>query len=1193
MSPAASPTERLGSVARAATGRATRFGYATALRARAAAARGGLVPGLLSVVVPCYKVEDYLDECLVSLRFQDYRKIEIVVVDDGSPDRCAEIARAHARRDPRVRLVQRENGGLSAARNTGVEHARGEYLTFIDSDDVVQPEVFMAPMRALFESGSDFAVTCYDRLDRGRRQPAGKWIRDAHRTRRLRATIDDYPAVMVNAVAWTKVYRRSFWDEAGLEFPVGKLYEDQPVSMAAYARARAFDVVPEIGVSWRIRHERDSISQAAATSDNLAGHTGAVRTSLQALRDAGKEAAVEERALQLLANNMPFFMRHLAVADDEFWGLLREAIDELVDSISDDLYAHRVAAHNKLLYQLIIEERRDDVLAVQAGYWHDPRRFHTEVREDGVHIDLPLSEGTPPRTTLLSDVQTELVTRVLRTGFADGRLHLDGWAFIRNVDLAAHPPSLTLELRHRDGTRIPVEVELRPENRADHLGEHRYCDYRPGGFTASVPLDRVPAGSGEWTVHATMEAGGIVRSDVLDHVAPAGTAQVPHTWVRAAGDAVTAARVGRAYVVSAGPWRVWATSAEVRGGTLAVALETREDDVQGVDLVASSPRAQRVVGSLSTQRTVDGWSARGPVNAALRQLAPDETLLVQARLTVGPRPVLAPPGVDSSNAVLDAVSVVRAPRGTLQVLAPRPRVLAAEVTETSLELTVSAPPPAGRTPVLTLVNATGTAIPATVSQRDGRIRWSFPLVAPRWGREGLAVRSGKYAVGLADAHGGIMPIGPTSDLLHSLPLANLRELFGADLELTGIHVPSLALFVRPPLAEDERGRRNQQRLRDASRVEVADRDSVFFRALYGEVANCNMLGVHDELRRRGSTLELIWSIADRHVPVPEGGIGLVEGTRAWHDAIARSRYHMVNVHQLDWFEKPAGQVMIETMHGYPYKVMGHEWWSKRAFPLPQVANFDRRAREWDYFVSPATYATPLLREAFLTPAGSGAEVLEIGYPRNDVLQSPEGEEVRARTRRLLGVRDDQVVVMYAPTFRDYLSANDMTAPPVDFLDADRAAQQLGDDYVILVRGHAFNARANQLGERRGRVIDVTDHPDVNDLILASDVAVLDYSSLRFDYALTGKPMIFLVPDLERYDKGRGGVIDYVPTAPGPQVESTREVIRLLRDLPGLRRTCQPLIETFRKEYADLDDGHASARLVDAVFVPRGDAPPAG
>ena len=100
--------------------------------------------------------------------------------------------------------------------------------------------------------------------------------------------------------------------------------------------------------------------------------------------------------------------------------------------------------------------------------------------------------------------------------------------------------------------------------------------------------------------------------------------------------------------------------------------------------------------------------------------------------------------------------------------------------------------------------------------------------------------------------------------------------------------------------------------------------------------------------------------------------------------------------------------------------------------------------------------------------------------------------------------------------------------------------------------------------------------------------MLDYSSLRFDYALTDKPMVFLVPDLAKYDAVRGGVIPFGPTAPGPQVTTTREVVALVRDLDGLARRTAAERETFRRAYTDLDDGHASARLVDAVFTPRGD-----
>jgi CDP-glycerol glycerophosphotransferase len=478
----------------------------------------------------------------------------------------------------------------------------------------------------------------------------------------------------------------------------------------------------------------------------------------------------------------------------------------------------------------------------------------------------------------------------------------------------------------------------------------------------------------------------------------------------------------------------------------------------------------------------------------------------------------------------------------------------------------------------------------------GGYELAFPLMGCRWGYEALALPKGRYTVLLrAPGNDGNddLPVTPSSELLDRLPIDHMLTRFRALMEvIPNIPPPVLSLNVQEPLDDATRGNRNQARLREAARREVADRDSVFFRSLYSEVANCNMLGVHHELGRRGSALIRYWSIRDHSVPVPEGGVGLIEGTREWHEALAASRYVMVNVHQPDWFRKAEGQVLIQTMHGYPYKVMGHEWWEKGGFPSSQIHSFDRRARDWDYFVSPAHYATPLLKAAFLDPAGATPDVLEIGYPRNDVLLSGDAPVIRDRVRKVLGIADGQKVVMYAPTFRDYMSADDLAAERVDFLDVNRAARDLGPGYTFLVRGHAFNARAGGRHQGGANVIDVTPHPDINDLILASDAAVLDYSSLRFDYGVIDKPMIFLVPDLEKYDAVRGGVIPYGPTAPGPHVSSTREVVAQLRDLTRLDRSTRGARARFRRQYVELEDGHASARLVDAVFVPRGDADPA-
>lgn len=1054
--------------------------------------RKGRLPGLLSIVVPAYGVEDYIDECLTSLREQDYDRVEIIVVDDSSPDRSGQIAREHARRDPRVRVVRRPNGGLSAARNTGIDLARGEFLAFVDSDDTVTRDYYASALGALRESGSDFAINHYDRLEAGRLTPAGHWIRSAHERRRLAVSLDEFPDAMVNAVAWSKTYRRDFWDDAGLRFPEGRLYEDQPVSSRAFALARAFDVLPQVGVHWRIRNDRSSISQKQYTADNLAAHNESVTESLAELRAGGKVEAAQTRALQLLANNMKFFARQLLRSDDDFRRLLRESLTELWAQVPAERIARGVDAEDKVLFQLVMADRWDAAIDFVDAFGIEIRRFPTERLADedggGFRALLPHADSLDPRWSRLSEVQVQLYARVLRTWWADSAagdaLRIGGWAYLRSVDLAANPPTIRAWLDRAGASgaeSIPLEVTLHSETRIDRMSGYWFCDYRPGGFTATLPADRLPAEPGRWELRLEVEAGGVRRSGPVTENSQAGSSVTPRR--RAADGLVHTVR-----------WADGVVLETARGEALAEAA--------GEHAVAH-----------------DFWVA-------------DDVYEVE----------LSHPGIPGAPVLHD----------------PNLNEVPGELEE----------------------------LP------DGRWLASFTLSASRWGREGLALPQGKYAVSLRGPGGRLVGVIPDDDLLDRLPtehaLPRYRALGEVVPPASGGR-PTLALSLRVPLAEDEGGPRNQHRMRSEHRVGRADRRAVVFRSLYGEHANCNGLGLHQELVRRGTDLELLWSVQDYGVPVPPGGVPLIEGTREWHEALATSRYHVLNLHQVEWFEKPEGQVMIETFHGYPYKVMGHEWWEKAGFTDSQVRSFDRRARDWDYFVSPATYATPLLRKAFLEPADATAEVLEIGYPRNDVLLRPDAEEIRRRTRELLGVRDDQTVTLYAPTFRDYLSADDMAAARIDFFEAKKAAKRLGDGHVLLIRGHAFNARLEGRVAGSGQVIDVTDHPDVNDLILASDAAILDYSSLRFDYALTDKPMIFFVPDLERYMTARGGVIPYEPTAPGPLVRTTDQVADLLGDLGVVRREWAQIRETFRRQYADLDDGQSAARLVDAVFTPRGDA----
>jgi CDP-glycerol glycerophosphotransferase len=533
-----------GVAARATTigSRVVRYLATAAVAARARRPRRGHVPGLLSVVMPAHNVERFVDECLHSLRRQAYLEIEIIVVDDGSPDGTMRIVERHRRRDPRLRIVRRPNGGPSAARNTGVSAARGEFLTFVDPDDVVRAEGYRRAVSALRETASDFAVLSYDRLEHGRRRRPGPWISAAHATRRLRCTVEDAPDIQVNAVVWSKVFRRSFYDAAELRFLEGTIYEDQPLSARAFARARAFDILPDVVVSWRIRDDGTSITQQTASAENLAAHNAAVHASLAELDAAGHGDAADARALQLLANNMRLFIRHVDVADDGYWRTLQQGLRELVDRVPRDAYLRAVPAPEKVLNALILRDDRDRARAFVEASGMDLARFPTQRAGEGYVARLPFfgdaEADLPPELFVLADRQLSVAATVTDLRWeSDGSLAIEGCAYIRNVDLAVDAPAVEVRAIDPTGRRTAIRTVQRTCPQPDEIRTHEHCDYRNGGFAARLDPSDLDPGGGPWHFEVEVTVPGVTRVGPLSRVSSAASASVAAGGMGAAYEA--------------------------------------------------------------------------------------------------------------------------------------------------------------------------------------------------------------------------------------------------------------------------------------------------------------------------------------------------------------------------------------------------------------------------------------------------------------------------------------------------------------------------------------------------------------------------------------------------------------------------------------------------------------------------------
>ncbi|MDX6744446.1 CDP-glycerol glycerophosphotransferase family protein [Actinocorallia sp. A-T 12471] len=514
-------------------------------------------------------------------------------------------------------------------------------------------------------------------------------------------------------------------------------------------------------------------------------------------------------------------------------------------------------------------------------------------------------------------------------------------------------------------------------------------------------------------------------------------------------------------------------------------------------------------------------------------------------------------------------------------------------------------------PVLKLLRWSTAHVPAPVRRAMARLkengRAEFRIDLVTWTSEGDLLLSGSHTPQSlvlrhretgrevtvpGTAEGVRVPCTRVLSFGDEIPLASghweLRDAVWTGRRLPqrrieGLHVftprqrgTRLVLAVTPNHAPDEKGPRAQERLQSghyAGRRALPLLDLVVFDSMSGRAASCNPRAVHDELAMRDLGLEFVWISADGQFTPPSGSEVVLAGSRAHYEVMARARYVVGNVRMPRWFRKREGQVYLQTWHGTPIKHLGLDIEAMADRREAAFAHIRSDTPQWDYLVSPNPYATPILRRAY----GYEGEVLEVGYPRNDVLYRPGKEERAAAVRAMLGIPEDKKIVLYAPTWRDDLRFSG--TPQELALDVYDARRALDGDHVLLVRAHR-NARKGAGWPRPDAFVrDVSAYPDAADLLLISDVLVTDYSSAMVDFAGTGRPVVVFAPDLERYrDQVRGLYLDLEEKAPGPLLRTSGDVVAALR-----AGVAQGADEAFRAEFCPFDDGGAAARVIEHVF----------
>lgn len=306
-------------------------------------------------------------------------------------------------------------------------------------------------------------------------------------------------------------------------------------------------------------------------------------------------------------------------------------------------------------------------------------------------------------------------------------------------------------------------------------------------------------------------------------------------------------------------------------------------------------------------------------------------------------------------------------------------------------------------------------------------------------------------------------------------------------------------------------------------------------------------------------------------------------TKADNRALRRAKYWITNYRMLNHQFPRRGQVYLQCWHGTPLKRLGYDIQEgdnvmNSASEVREKYRSD--AKRFAYILSPSPFATEKFATAWnLVETGQTDKIIEEGYPRNDRLANYSADE-RDDIRRSLEV-DGKKVILYAPTWRDNQHTSGQGYTYKTEVDFDKLKRELGDDYVILFRAHYLVANSFDFDKYKDFVIDVSSYPDINDLYIASDILVTDYSSVFFDYSILKRPIIFYMYDLEQYAGEIRGFYLSLDELPGPIVKEEDELINEIKAADGWKLSRE--YEEFVKRFNPYEDGNSSKRVLERII----------
>ncbi|MDQ0269120.1 bifunctional glycosyltransferase/CDP-glycerol:glycerophosphate glycerophosphotransferase [Cytobacillus purgationiresistens] len=1166
----------------------------------------------VSVIVPVYNVERYLEECLDSLVSQTLTEIEVIMVNDGSTDSSGKIMDEYAAEYPNFKAYHKANGGLGHARNYGVPFASGEYLVFIDSDDYVTRNAYRKMYETALETGSDIVIGNVKRFNSTKEFASGLHKKVFKETI-LNTHITKNPELLYDTTAWNKLFKKSFWDKHQFKFPEGILYEDLPVTIPAHFLSSSTDVLEDVIYFWRARDGGDkSITQQRNVLVNFTDRLKVLRMvdAFFDKRDIQDElrANKDYKALSL---DILLYLNELDKVDDTFMDVFFDEVSAYLEDVSPQTI-DRLNAIDRLKYHFIKQGNKEKLLEILHFQKTKMKNIKVIKKGSDYYGDYPYRAELPEELYKMTD-ELQPVMKIESVLWQDSKLIVNGYNYISKVDMKKKGlvslNAYLLNPETMEKVEVPAEMAMRKDitfKKGIRISKRRplkrLYNYDWSGYEVEIDFTDpkvIGLGKGRLELWFTLKVDNIEREFRAGN--PVAGKKPRPSYNTGLGQRIFP-KYNRAwnFVIQADVLSSVIDEVATKGNLLTIKgqsvydlaeiqfvlvnyskgekkyypLSSSSVKKQGIDLVANEFEVTVPIDSLYDEESRNEW---------ISYIEFEEELM----------PLTVPNYIEKSSTPYGQreFHIQASPAGNLAL---NFRQIAPYLEETRfidnqlyLKTKINQSFFGGlekidevRLYLKHASNGNEYVIPYKTYDDEASSNRFFEGNVNLLSDTGIAL----FEVGTWRAY---MEISGFWDeefqvikkrVMVDKSRYDFEENIASGIKLVPFRTTHDGFSIKSVLHWDwiERGPRRQEIIRKVlyplMRLLPMNKKTVVFESFWNKSYSDNPRAIYEEMEQSGMDYNYVWFFNNENTEVNGRAKSIRKNSWKYYYYLATAKYFVNNVNFPDFYEKRNGAVEVQTLHGTPLKTMGIDV-PGEVDTEAKMNNLLRRCGRWDYLISTSDYVTDLTRRCFVYKN----EMLEVGFPRNDKLFREDNADRITQLKVELGIPLDKKIVLYAPTWR--VKKNFKLE-----LDLQRMQEELREDYVVLLRLHYLVGNSIDVSLFKGFAYNFSTYSDIQDLYLVSDALITDYSSVMFDYAILNRPMIFFTYDLELYrDQLRGMYIDFEKEAPGPLDRTTEDIIESIKGLNQHQEKYDEKMDKFRQTYCQFDDGQASKNVIKQVF----------